>query len=126
MNSLLLFFALPVSISILSIILETLIHSPIKIAGITFSILLILTFSVADETFLIFTILYTLLSYITAWLTRQWCQSQIVMQENSKEKTIEDLIQNSNMVNNYEPIQENEYNNRYRGKRLGFRNLNRY
>ena len=126
MNSLLLFFALPVSISILSIILETLIHSPIKIAGITFSILLILTFSVADETFLIFTILYTLLSYITAWLTRQWCQSQIVMQENSKEKTIEELIQNSNIENNYGTIQENEYNNRYRGKRLGFRNLNRY
>lgn len=126
MNSLLLFFALPVSISILSIILETLIHSPIKIAGITFSILLILTFSFADETFLIFTILYTLLSYITAWLAKQWCQSQIVMQDNSREKIIEELIQNSNIENNYGTIQENEYNNRYRGKRLGFRNTNKY
>ena len=56
-NFLLLFFALPVAISILSAIFETLIHSPIKIAGITFSILLIVTFAVADETFLIFTIL---------------------------------------------------------------------
>ena len=125
MNSLLLFFALPVSVSILSIILETIIHSPIKIAGIAFSILLIVTFLAADETFLIFTILYTLLSYITAWLTRQWCQSQMVIQDNSREKTIEELIQNSNIENNYGPLQENEYN-RYRGRRLGLRNMNKY
>ena len=65
-NILLLYFALPVAIAILSIIFETLINCPIKIAGITFSILLIFTFAVADETFLIFTILYTILSYVVA------------------------------------------------------------
>lgn len=69
---LLLFFALPVAISILSIIFETLIKCPIKIAGITFAILLIITFTVADERFLIFAILYTILSFIVAWITRQW------------------------------------------------------
>lgn len=69
---LLLFFALPVAISILSIIFETLIKCPIKIAGITFAILLIITFTVADENFLIFAILYTILSFIVAWITRQW------------------------------------------------------
>lgn len=119
MNDLLLFFAFPVSISILSIIFETLIHCPIKIAGITFSILLIVTFSIANETFLIFTILYTLLSYIVAWITRQWCQNQ---NNNSREKTIEELIQNSKLNNDLEVFHDNGYNNTYRGKRIGLKN----
>lgn len=119
MNNLLLFFAFPVSISILSIIFETIIHWPIKVAGITFSILLIITFSISDETFLIFTILYTLLSYIVAWITRQWCQNQ---NNNSRENAIEELIQNSKLNNNLDVFQENGYNNRYRGKRLEYRN----
>lgn len=75
-NILLLFFAIPIAIIILSIIFETLIHCPIKIAGITFSILLIVTFAIGDETILIFTILYTILSFIVAWITRQWCNNQ--------------------------------------------------
>lgn len=75
-NILLLYFALPIAIIILSIIFETLINCPIKIAGIVFSILLIFTFAVADESFLIFTILYTILSFIVAWITKQWTNNQ--------------------------------------------------
>ena len=75
-NILLLYFALPIAIIILSIIFETLINCPIKIAGIVFSILLIFTFAVADETFLIFTILYTILAFIVAWITKQWTNNQ--------------------------------------------------
>lgn len=91
-NLLLLFFALPVAIIILSIIFETLINCPIKIAGITFSILLIVTFAVADETFLIFTILYTILSYVVAWITKQWCSNQ----EDDNNTCLNTLIQNVN------------------------------
>lgn len=75
-NILLLYFALPIAIIILSIIFETLINCPIKIAGIVFSILLVFTFAVADETFLIFTILYTILAFIVAWITKQWTNNQ--------------------------------------------------
>lgn len=75
-NILLLFFAIPIAIIILSIIFETLINCPIKIAGITFSILLIVTFAIGNETLLIFTILYTILSFIVAWITKQWCNNQ--------------------------------------------------
>lgn len=75
-NILLLFFAIPIAIIILSIIFETLINCPIKIAGITFSILLIVTFAIGDETLLIFTILYTILSFIVAWITKQWSNNQ--------------------------------------------------
>lgn len=118
-NFLLLFFALPVAISILSAIFETLIHSPIKIAGITFSILLIVTFAVADETFLIFTILYTLLAYIVAWITKQWCQTQ----KNSdnadsatgvRDAAIEELIQRSTLNNNALTAPDSEYTRRFR------------
>ena len=78
-NFLLLYFALPVAITILSIIFETLINCPIKIAGITFSI---------------FTILYTILSYVVAWITKQWTQNQC------SGTSLEDLIQEANSNNN--------------------------
>lgn len=93
-NILLLFFALPIAVVILSIIFETLINCPIKIAGITFSILLIVTFAVLDETFLIFTILYTIISYTVAWITKQWINNS-----NKEENCIERLIENVNAEN---------------------------
>lgn len=88
MNTLLLFFALPVAITILSIIFETIINCPLKIAGITFSILLIVTFAVADETYLIYTIIYTILSYVVAWLTKQWLNNK------NNEINLEELLDN--------------------------------
>ncbi len=104
---LLLFFALPVAITILSIIGETLIHSPIKIAGITFSILLIITFSIADETYLIYTILYTILSYAAAWLTAQWIKNQ------NEDNCLNQLIQTTNAENliNTQNTSTNQLNN---------------
>ena len=68
MNDLLIFFAFPVAVIILSAIFQTIIHSPIKIAGITFAIFLVITFAFFDETFLIATIIYTILAYLTALL----------------------------------------------------------
>ncbi len=104
-NILLLFFALPVAITILSIIAETLIHSPIKIAGITFSILLIITFTIADENFLIFTILYTILSYIVAWITNQWINNQ------NDDNCLNQLIQTTNAENLLNVNNQNNTNN---------------
>ncbi len=112
---LLLFFALPVAIAILSIIGQTLINSPIKIAGITFSILLIITFSVADESFLIYTILYTILSYATAWITSLWmnnqdednCLNQLIRATNA-----ENLLNMQNTTSSQNTInQSNNINN---------------
>ncbi len=68
MNILLIFFAFPVAVIILSAIFETLINCPFKIAGITFSIFLVITFAFFDETFLIATIVYTILSFLVALL----------------------------------------------------------
>lgn len=69
MNTLLLFFALPVATIILAVILERLLRCPIAVAAIFFAIYLIVTFAAFDETFLIFAIVYTILAYIAAVIT---------------------------------------------------------
>ena len=73
MNTLLLFFAIPVATIILSIVLQKLLQSPILVAATFFAIFLILTFAVFDESFLVFAILYTLLALVTALIVRFIC-----------------------------------------------------
>lgn len=114
-NILLLYFAIPIAIIILSIIFETIIHSPIKIAGIVFAIFLVVTFAIGDETLLIFTILYTILAYIVAWLTCQWINnpnnSSCSCQNTNTTEYLEQLIQNSNAqtAQNLQSPNENSY-----------------
>ena len=68
MNVLLLFFALPLAIIIISIALQKILKNPILVAGIIFSIFLIITFLINNINFLIATIIYTLISYLSAKL----------------------------------------------------------
>lgn len=70
MNNLLLFFALPVATILLSIVLQKVLNSPILVAITAFAIYLIVAFSAFNETFLIFAIIYTIIAYITAAITR--------------------------------------------------------
>lgn len=74
MNTLLLlFFALPIAIIILSIVLLRILKCPILVAATFFAILLVVSFIVDGTGFLIFVIAYTILSYITAVITRLIC-----------------------------------------------------
>ena len=74
MNLLLVFFAIPVAIIILSIILETLLHNPYKVAGIFFSIFLVIAFALGASAALIAIVIgYTILSLITAFLVKLFC-----------------------------------------------------
>ncbi len=71
MNILLIFFAIPLAVIILSAILETFIHCPFKVAGIFFAIFIVVAFALGGTAILIVTaILYTLLSFITAAIIR--------------------------------------------------------
>mgnify|MGYP000159845049 CR=1 FL=1 len=75
MNTLLVFFAIPVAIVVLSIILETLLHNPYKVAGIFFSILLVTVFAIdITATLIALLIVYTVLSLITAYLVKLLCE----------------------------------------------------
>ena len=73
MNTLLLLFALPISTIILSIVLQKILKCPILVAATFFAIYLIVAFAFFDSSFLIFVIIYTILAYVTAVLTRLIC-----------------------------------------------------
>lgn len=66
MNTLLIFFALPIATIILAIVLEKLLRCPILTAATFFAIYLIVAFAVFNASALVFVIIYTILAYITA------------------------------------------------------------
>lgn len=69
MNNLLIYFALPVATIILSAIFETLINCPFKVAGIAFSIYLVVAFALGgDAIYIVATIVYTIISLVTAFI----------------------------------------------------------
>ncbi|MCI8621556.1 MAG: DUF2651 family protein [Clostridia bacterium] len=69
-NLLLLLFALPVATIIIASVLERQIKSPIAVASLIFAIYLIVTFAVFDASFLVYAIIYTILAFISAVITR--------------------------------------------------------
>lgn len=69
MNILLIFFALPIAVIIISIALQRILKCPILVAAIIFAIFLIVTFIVNNLNFLIATIAYAIISFITAYIT---------------------------------------------------------
>lgn len=92
MNTLLIFFAFPVAVIIFSIVLEKLLKNPIMVASIIFAVFLIVTFAAFDVNFLIATFVYTVLSFVTALITKLLCERE----ENEHTcNTIEDLLGNS-------------------------------
>ena len=74
MNTLLIFFALPVATVILAIVLQKILKNPLLVAATFFAIYLIVTFAFFDASFLVFAILYTILAYITAVLSKLICR----------------------------------------------------
>ena len=55
MDTLLIFFAFPIAVIIVSAILEKILRNPVAVAALIFAIFLVVTFAVFDETFLIAT-----------------------------------------------------------------------
>ena len=66
MNTLLLFFALPISTILLSIVLQKILNCPLLVAATFFAVYLIVTYVAFDSSFLVYVILYTILAYVTA------------------------------------------------------------
>ena len=66
MNELLIYFAFPVATIILSIVLEKILNSPTLVSATTFAVFLIVTFAVYDVDFLLNSVIYTFLSYVSA------------------------------------------------------------
>lgn len=69
MNTLLIFFAFPIAVIIFSIVLQKLLHNPFAVSSLIFAVFIVITFAAFDQNFLIATLAYTILSFITALLT---------------------------------------------------------
>ena len=122
MDTLLLYFALPLATIILAIVLQKLIKCPILVAGIFFAIYLIVTFAAFDINFLVLAIVYTLLAFITAVLTCFICKLIASLNENTDNNENEGCgcgcSRNSNAVNTTNAV--NSSHNSY-GCRCGYR-----
>lgn len=101
MNTLLIFFALPVATIILSIVLQKILKNPLLVAATFFAIYLIVAFAFSDSNFLVLTILYTILAYLTAVLTKWiFCLlERLKCAENGRERIVEAPI----TINNTSP-----------------------
>lgn len=67
MNTLLIFFALPIAVIIISIALQKILKCPALVAAIIFAIFLIVTFVINNLNLLIAAIVYAIISFITAF-----------------------------------------------------------
>lgn len=75
MNTLLLiFFAIPIAVIIVSIALQKIFKCPFLVAAIIFAIFLVITFIVGNLIFLVATIAYTILAFTTAVITKIICR----------------------------------------------------
>ena len=74
MNNLLIFFALPLATIIISIALQKIFKCPFLVAGIIFAIFLTVTFVIGNLNFLVATMAYTILAFITAVITNIICR----------------------------------------------------
>lgn len=69
MDPILLFFIIPIATIVGAIALEKLLNSPILVGAITFTIFLILSFTILTTNYLILGFIYSILATITAFIT---------------------------------------------------------
>ncbi|MDO5555193.1 MAG: DUF2651 family protein [Clostridia bacterium] len=102
MNILLIFFALPIAVIIISAILEKILKCPIAVAALIFAIFLIVTFAAFDATFLIATLAYTILAFLTAIIVKLLCCCHLNQEDDENNNICACLanVLNSNNTNN--------------------------
>ena len=116
MNTLLIFFAIPVAVVILSIILK----NSCKVAGIFFSIFLVTVFAIgATAMYIALIIGYTVLSFITAYLVMLICSGRRIFPcynnyYNSRSNYFEGDEDNRETSNYYEEQYSQNQNSPYR------------
>ena len=111
MDLLLLFFAIPLAVIILSIVLQKILKCPWLVAATFFAIFLIVTFAVGDIRLLIFTVVYTIISYITALICNLMCNGITLRNINARNINTNTLNANQVIDNGDNSIDENNNNN---------------
>lgn len=112
MNDLLIFFALPIAVVVISIALQKLLRCPWLVAAIIFSIFLNLAVSMNNLNLIFVAIAYTIISYITAIITclihrylRRCEENNNLIGENESKNLI--VTGNSEMLENNGEINDN-------------------
>lgn len=100
MNTLLIFFAFPIAVIIISAILEKILRSPVAVAAFIFAIFIVITFAFFDETFLIATLAYTVIAFITALFVNFIKCRRHDENEHNLCELLTEIIRNSNGNNN--------------------------
>ncbi len=100
MNVLLIFFAIPLAVIVISIALEKLLNCPILVAAIIFSILLLIAVIFSSTIFFILTVIYTILSFLAAWISKYICRFICNLRNCSNLCTLEAERGNDNEDNN--------------------------
>ena len=83
-NLLLIFFAIPIAVIIISIALQKIFRCPFLVASIIFAIFLVVTFVIGNLVLLVATIAYTILSFVTAVVTHIICK--IIRELNERDR----------------------------------------
>ncbi len=96
MDTLLIFFILPLATIIIAVIMERLLNSPITVAAFVFAFAIVIVFIAFDASDLIFAIVYTILAYIVALIT---CIIRSLCRRNNDDDD-DDNDENSNGDNN--------------------------
>ena len=131
MNTVLIFFALPIAIIIISAILQKVLNSPFAVAALIFAIFLVVAFALFDVTFLIATLAYTILAFITAFLVKIFfrlnsnnciCKSiSNLLNDNAGENDLNSINNTLNeildRINNLNNVNSNNANNNTCGGR---------
>ncbi|MBR3255960.1 MAG: YbeF family protein [Clostridia bacterium] len=73
-SNLLIFFAIPLAVVLISIALQKILRNPFLVAGIVFSVLLVIVLAFFDTIYLVAVVAYSILSFVTAILTCLLCR----------------------------------------------------
>ena len=111
MNNLLLFFALPIAVIIISIALQKILRNPVLVAGIIFSIFLVVSFIIGDLNFLVATIIYTIISFITAIIMFLICKFLRDFNNNDKCRMCDNINQTITIDNDENNETNGNFNN---------------
>lgn len=122
-TNLLIFFAIPLAVVVISIALQKVLRNPFLVAGIIFSILLIIVLALFDTIYLIAVVAYTILSFITAILTcllgrffrNEFCNG--FCNNNNVEETInaQNILNSGEQATTYTCEGNNQINNGFSG-----------
>ena len=104
MNSLLIYFALPIATVILSADLEKILGNITLTVLTIFAIYLVISFSLFDTSFLVYTILYTLIAYLAAYITEIFLKKKVYL------NSISNLKLDKNSEYNYQQEEKNMCN----------------